>query len=505
MRIRLFVLCVLSVLSLKAQNLLEIGISGSNNQVRIVNLKQNGLILLDKSTTGMLKIKKIDTDLNVLWDVDTDLSSKMNFLDEFYDGRFLYILLEQKNSINYQLLKISTSFAAVQRFEIRTVSGFNFGQFVASEKGICVGGSVKNEPFLIFIQNENSAPKYYSSNLKGETQIQSINLSNNSVVMTYLNKQKKTTQVIFREYQFSGKIIKSTSIVGSKNYTFLSAKYFDSSDRKLLLGNYGIGKNNNDDYQSSQGIYVTDLENTADIKYYSFDKFQNFFGFLNERQKEKLDKQVKKKKDKGSEYNFNYRLHINELIPKGDNLLISSEVFVPEFRNNSFNSPFFGGSYFYPTSIWARQYLNNYYWMNSPSMWGYRSRGSSSFDGFRYIEGVVIELNKNGDIVWDNSVQYKNLKYFNLTPHLKVSNTGANTFLSYTNLDRLNIKEFADDGVLVNSETVDRKSQDFLQKNKKAEFENYEHWFGNYFFNWGVIKNGGSNFKQTCFIQKIAQ
>ena len=93
MRIRLFVFCVLSVLSLKAQNLLEIGITGSGNQVRIVNLKQNGLILLDKSTTGMLKIKKIDRDLNVLWDVDTDLSSKMNFLDEFYDGKFLYILL----------------------------------------------------------------------------------------------------------------------------------------------------------------------------------------------------------------------------------------------------------------------------------------------------------------------------------------------------------------------------------------------------------------------------
>ncbi|MCP9768716.1 hypothetical protein EGI22_12390 [Lacihabitans sp. LS3-19] len=505
MRIRLFVFCVLSVLSLNAQNLLEIGIAGSSNQVRIVNLKQNGLILLDKSSSGLLKIKKIDRDLNVLWDVDTDLSSKMNFLDEFYDGKFLYILLEQKNSINYQLLKISTSFAAVQRFEIRTVSGFNFGQFVASDRGICVGGAVKNEPFLIFIENENTTPKYYSSNLKGETQIQSMNLTNNSVVITYMNKQKKTTQIIFREYQFSGKIIKSTPILGSSNYAFLSAKYFDSSDRRLLVGNYGIGKSNNDDYQNSQGIYVADLENIKNIKYYSFDKFQNFFGFLNERQKEKLEKQVKKKKEKGSEYNFNYRLHINELIPNGDNLLISSEVFVPEFRNNSLNSPFYGGSYFYPASIWGRQYLNSYYWMNSPSMWGYRSRGSSSFDGFRYIEGVVIELNKNGDLVWDNSVQYKNLKYYNLIPHLKVSNAGANTFLSYTNLDKLNIKEFASNGVLVNSETVDKKSQDFLQKNKKAEFENYEHWFDNYFFNWGVVKNSGSNFKQTCFIQKIAQ
>ena len=81
--------------------MVQIGIQGANNQVRIVNLKQNGLILLDKSNAGLLKIKKIDKDLNVAWEVETDISNRVSFLDEFYDGKFLYLLLEQKNSINY--------------------------------------------------------------------------------------------------------------------------------------------------------------------------------------------------------------------------------------------------------------------------------------------------------------------------------------------------------------------------------------------------------------------
>jgi hypothetical protein len=505
MKVKFLVFFVFCFLGSRAQNMVQIGIQGASNQVRIVNLKQNGLILLDKSGAGILKIKKVDKDLNVAWEVETDISNRVSFLDEFYDGRFLYLLLEQKNSINLQLLKVSTSFAAVQKFTVRAVSGFSLSHFVASESGVCLGGSVKNDPFLIFIENDFSAPKYYSSNLKGETLIQSVDLSKEGPVISFLNKQKKSTQVLFREYNFSGKIKKTTPISASEPYTFLSAKFFETNGKRLLVGNYGIGKANNDGSQSSQGIYVSNLERLSEIKYYSFDKFKNFFGFLNERQKEKLEKQVKKKKDKGSEYNFNYRLHISELIPSGDDILISSEVFVPEFRNNSLNSPLYASPFFYPTSIWGRQYLNNYYWMNSPSMWGYRNRNSSIFDGFKYIEGVVISINANGDLNWDNSVQYKNLKYYELRPHLKVSQAGTNTFLSYTNTDKLNIKEFTNTGEMLQNESFEKNSPEIFQKSRKSEFENFEHWYDNYFVNWGIIKNSDSNFKQTCFIQKIAQ
>ena len=504
MKFKLLVFLVFGFLGTYAQNMVQIGIQGAINQVRIVNLKQKGIILLDKSNSGLLKIKKIDNELNIVWEVETDVSNRVSFLDEYYDGKFLYLLLEQKNALDYQLLKISTSFAAVQKFQIKMVNGFTLSHFVASEAGICLGGVVKNEPFLVFIESENNTPKYYSSNLKGETLIQSVDLNDYGLVISFLNKHKKSTQVIFRTYSFSGKILNTITKSAEEPYTFLSAKYFNAKNKQLLVGNYGIGKANSDGSQSSQGIYVADLEHLNDIKYYSFDKFKNFFGFLNERQRDKLQKQVKRKKDKGSEYNFNYRLHINELIPSGDNLLISSEVFMPEFRNNSLNSSLYGSPFFYPSTIWGRQYINNY-WMNNPSMWGYRNRNSSTFDGFKYIEGVVISINSDGELIWDNSVQYKNLKYYNLRPHIKVSQAGSNTFLSYTNADKLNLKEFTSTGEIVQNESFEKNSPEIFQKSRKSEFENFEHWYDGYFFNWGIIKNADSNFKQTCFIQKIAQ
>lgn len=508
MRIKTFVFVFFAYLGVQAQNVVQIGISGASNQVRVVNLNENGLIVLDKSSSGLLRIKKLDNDLALLWDVDVDIATKDNFLDEYYDGKFLYLLLEQKNSTIYHVLKISTSFAAVQKIDIKTVAGFQMSNFLASDEGICLGGSVKNEPFLIFSEQYSSTPKYYSSNLKGETLIQSMNLKDQGIVITYLNKYKKKTQLLYREYNFAGKISKSTPIPPADGYQFLTAKFFESKNKKLVVGNYGFAKNSNsDNQQSSQGIYVADLDHLNEIKYYSFDKFDKFFDFLNDKQKERLDKQVKKKKAKGSEYNFDYRLHINELISEGENILIATEVFMPEFRSNSLNSPFIGSPYglssYYSPYMWGRQFYNNYYWMNSPSMWGYRNRNSSTFDGFKYIEGVLIAIKPNGDLVWDNSVQYKNLKYYQLKPHMRISNTGQNTFLFYSNQDKLNLKEYNSEGKEIKGEIFDKSNPIIIQKSRKAEFENFEHWFGDYFYNWGVIKNAESNFKQTLFIQKI--
>ncbi|MCY1553341.1 hypothetical protein D9M68_898140 [compost metagenome] len=55
-------------------------------------------------------------------------------------------------------------------------------------------------------------------------------------------------------------------------------------------------------------------------------------------------------------------------------------------------------------------------------------------------------------------------------------------------------------GTVLNAREFDPESLELQFRNKKAEFSNFEHWYDNVYFNWGVQKNGGSN---NCFIQKI--
>jgi hypothetical protein len=53
-------------------------------------------------------------------------------------------------------------------------------------------------------------------------------------------------------------------------------------------------------------------------KFHSFTQFNNFFNFLGEKQKNKQEKKIKSKEEKGEELRLDYRLLMHEIIKKGD-------------------------------------------------------------------------------------------------------------------------------------------------------------------------------------------
>lgn len=497
MKIRILLFFVLSPLLGLSQNLVNIPVAGNSSQVRAVNLKENGIIVLDKNSDNMLNIQKIDTSLNQVWETQTDIPAKANFIDEFFDGQFLYIILEPRNAKSYTILKISSAFSAFQKFEFTVPANFQYGFFAANDRIISLGGVVKSEPLIALMETSFGTPKYITGSAKGTLELQSINLTDETILATFINTHKKTNQIIFREYDYSGKVLSNKNIPSDNNVTFLSAKYFDSHHKSLVVGNYGIGKTPSNGFHSSQGIFVTDVEK-ANTRYYSFDQFKNLFGFMSDRQKDRLEKQVKKKKDKGSEYSFDYRLFISGLQFSGNQTRIIGEVFQPEFRSRNY-SGMYGLSPFYSNMYWGRPMLYNYYWLNSP-FYGYNYRNSQVFDGFRYLEGVIISIDEDGNLLWDNSFPYKNQKYYDLATHLKVSSLGANTMAMYSSGSKLNVAKLNQTGSVLDKEEFDPESLDLQFRNKKAEFSNFEHWYDNVYFNWGVQKSGGSN---QCFIQKL--
>lgn len=486
-----------------AQERIEVPLSSASNLVRVVNLKEKGIVQLDKSSNGLLKVRKFDNNLLMVWETEVDLNTKLNFLEEYVDNNFIYLLLDNRFSEKLTVLKISTSFAATQKYEINSIRNLEVNHFQATDNLFLIGGVVKKDPVLIFFEPTSSVPRFVSANLKGSTSLQSVDIANNSVFASFLNQSKRKTEAVFREFSFSGKLVNSTIIKSKPEFQLLTTNIFNVDDQKILVGNYGFSTNRSEDFSSSQGIYIVDLAKPDKIKYYSFDTFKNFFGFLNERQKERLEKQVSKKKKRGGEYKFNYRLFISDIAKQGNNIVITTEVFNPEFRSNN-NSPFFGGSSYGYNSFWGRNYLNSY-WSNNPALWGYNGRSNQIFDGFRYIEGFVMSLNSKGDLLWDNSVQYKNLKYYDLKPHFKVSIQQGYTLGSYVRDNKLNVVEYKPDGEVLSNLSLDKSQDEKSFRSRNAEFENFDFWYGNYFYNWGMVKNtnNDTNRRLNIFIQKV--
>lgn len=498
MRIRIVFVLLLSFFSGYSQDVTHISVAGNSSQVRAVNLKESGIIVLDKSPDGMLNIRKVDTTLHVAWETQTEIPAKANFIDEYFDGKFLYIILEPKDARNFIILKISSAFAAYQRFDFPLAKGFQYGFFAANDKVICLGGAVKTEPFIAILETiPGASPRFVSGGGKGSMELQAVHVTDNAIFATFINNVKKTNQIIFREFDYSGKVVASNTLKAGKDSVFLSVKYFENYDSRLLLGNYGIGKTPSNGMHTSQGIFLADIDQER-IRYYSFSGFENLFGFLNERQKGRLDRQVEKKKKKGREHSFDYRFFISGLRFSEGKTLIAGEVFQPEYRSRNYPG-MYGFSPFYSTMYWGRPLLYNYYWLNN-SFYGYNYRNAQVFDGFRYLEGVLFAIDEQGELVWDHSFPYKNLKYYELASHLKVSGTAENTVAMYSVGSKLRMAEMDKAGNRVNDREFDPESLDLRFRNKKAEFSNFEHWYDNVYFNWGVRKDGGSN---HCFIQKL--
>lgn len=498
MRIKILFVLLFGFFAGFSQSLVNIPVAGNSSQVRAVNLRESGIIVLDKSSDGILNIRKVDTTLHVVWETQTEIPGRTNFIDEYFDGKFLYIILEPKDTRSFIILKISSAFAAYQKFDFPLAKGFQYGFFAANDKVICLGGVMKSEPFIAILETiPGAAPRFISGSAKGTTELQAIHVTENSILATFINNVKKTNQIIFREFDYAGKVVASSSLGAGEDSVFLSVKYFENHDKRLLVGNYGIGKTPTNGLHSSQGIFLADID-AGKIRYYGFAKFQNLFGFLNERQKERLDKQVEKKKQKGREYSFDYRFFISGLQFVGDQTLIVGEVFQPEYRSR--NYPGMYGPPLYSSMYWTRPFLYNYYWLNN-SFYGYNYRNAQVFDGFRYLEGVIFSIDGEGNLAWDNSFPYKNLKYYELATHLKVSSSADHTLAMYSKGSKLlKVSEMDHKGGILQDREFDPESLELQFRNKKSEFSNFEHWYGNVYFNWGVQKNGGSN---HCFIQKL--
>lgn len=474
----------------------------------VINLGQNGILVVNKIDNDDAILLRFDSNLNKVWDINTKIPNKYIFSEYVVDGEFVYLLFSGKSLSEFMIMKLSMNFAAIQSFPINGLQNFNLTNFHVKNDQIAIAGIVKNEPVILLNKFGNSTPRIITSSIKGNISLQSITMLDASLTAVFVHNYKKRSNVIVRNYSFLGKAEYTKMIEPTKDKEFLTAKFFNTNNSSLIVGNYGIGLRNRDGSSSSQGIFVSKYQVNGEFetKYFSFTEFNNFFSFLNKKELERVEKQINKSKKKGGEYKTNYRLYINDLVASGDGFMLVGEVFVPEFRStNPYSNSMFGNPLFYPTSYWSRSYLYNSFWNYNPWLYGYRNSNSQILDGFRYLSGIIVNINKTGEIVNDNSVPYKNLKKYNLEPMLKVNQNAEFVTAAYALEGKVYLNRFSSDTTakvsnVYNSMPV--SSPDFV---KSTVEEETSYWHDNYFLGWGtqkILDEAGKR-KNVFFVNKI--
>lgn len=498
---------------------IEIPTNGDDNKYQVITLGDEGLLILSKTSKKTFNITKFDTELQQTWSINGDLEENQSYVDFSRDGRDVYFLFSKFNSDLYQIIKVSTGIGLMQKFFFENISRFEVSEFKVHNDFAYLAGMVKEEPVLMSVNLQKLQPRILAGGLKGTASISSLDFDeeNNLLVVSYSVKKGRSSYMVVKRINPNGKIVEQLSVEPEDDYGLLTGKLFSLNDgTQLMIGNYGYKGYQSNGVPMSQGLYISkvDEENPEYVKLHSFTEFKNFFKFMSQKQQDRIERQISKKKDKGGDLRLNYRVLVHDIIQKDNQYILVAEVFYPEFRNNNnfygsgmYGSPFWGG---YPYGFGNMGYYR-YYGLNSwawnPWLWG-GSRGfnNQQFDGFKYTHAVVAGFDEKGNLIWDNSFSFDNVKSQELKEKVKIKLDNNDITLVYSHKGKLASKIVRGNEVIEGNKTIEVGTEREGDRIRDTATDDLEYWHQNYYLAWGyqkiANKTGGS--RKVFYLNKIA-
>ncbi|SFF31286.1 hypothetical protein [Thermoflexibacter ruber] len=474
---------------------------------KVLNLEENGMLVFVESEEYLkggrkeIILSKFDTTLQQQWmrAISIDYSSNVGL--HYQDGDYLYLLINKEDK-EYDILKIHIHGGLIIPIKYERIVKMEISHFAVIDNVLLFGGSVDGRPVVIHHDYINGKPKVLPAINTLKATINRLDICKNDksifVLLTPTTNKKKES-FYYNIFDIEGKLLNNTAVPYEKDYILYTFQpYFISQNEWYLFGMYSLLAKD-----KAQGIYVTHIVNNAQefIKFYDFIYFKNFFNYLAKR-KDKVLSKIKGQREEGNIYKHDYNFVIRELKILDDKILFLADSYNPIYRdgiNQGFNvNPMFLSA----MNMSYRSLININDFMRSPS-------ASRSPVGYKYRHGIVCAFDKTGRLLWDNSLEYKDLEsHFQVTPQLQV-NMGR---------DSLTLLNFQDGKIFYKrtdkSTTVEEIKEIEIPLKEEAnklisdrDREAVMSWYGDYFILYGMqqLKAGSSgNSRKVFYLSKLA-
>ena len=467
---------------------IELPLSGNNVAYQTIPLGEKGVLLVSKPDRGSFNVQKFDTNLEKLWSIDGPVEANLDYIASSYDGQAVFLLFSKYRSSLYQIVKVNVGPGFVETFTINTLDRFEITDFKTLGYSVYMAGTVRNEPVLIHTELTTSQTKILPSAIKGTSAIQTVEVDtlHRLVNVCFAVKKGRQTKIVARSYQENGELYTQVSVDPEDDYSLLNGRLQILNDSvRLVIGTYGYRNMQSSTNAASQGLYITKVVNDEIVftRYHSFTDFENFFDYMSDRQQEKMERKIRKKKESGDDLKLNYRLLVHDLVPKNENFLLVAEVFYPEYRYqnpNMMGGLGYGSMMGYPFGMGL---YNPYLW--NP-MYGGRGYNQQIFDGFTYTHAIVADIDQDGKLLWDNSINFDNVKSMELREKLKLQpEPNGNTKLIYSHNGAIRSKIIKGGKVVDADRVIPNETNVEGDKVRKTTTDDIDYWYDNFYLAWG--------------------
>lgn len=439
---------------------------------------------------------KFNTNFKEIWTKKYLLDKELALLDYKYNNGKLYVLFTS-HTVNHasiliidldkdELTNIAVELAdnsEITFLEIIDDNAYLIGKISSKKSRACMAvlslGIVKTfyKPFFLKTDLNSRKTEVFYPEFSSDANVVFANINKETETLNLIirNKQKRDYKIFINDYTKAGILKNSTEIAkgDGRNLNYMRVIQINKSE-KIFLGIYNNSSNKKDDTYN-EGVFFCRIKEGKQefIKYHPFIKFKNFYGMISPN----MQKMYKRRQRNGKQVSIGYQLLFHdEVFRLDDEYIIVAEACYPEYRTewmyNRYGRP-------YPVEV---------------------------FKGYRYTHAIVASFDKEGSLLWDNTMSIMDVLTMDLKTRVRVMRDGKSLVMVYSEAGEIHFKVIQGSEVLEKKESMEIATTykgDRVKTNYRSDMEL---WYDKYFITWGFqkIKKTGDKKREVFYFNKVA-
>jgi hypothetical protein len=356
----------------------------------IINGEQDGLLVVKQTRVKSEKgfgwnLYKLDTTLNNVWNKLLIIPTYYTYKGWDYSKGKYYLLFgsAQYNPEEFTIYEIDGVEGEIEEYEMSTVFPMILSHFEVIDNTVLLAGETNFKPAVLTFDLEEKKPKV----------IPGIYGEKGEILDIFMNDEDGLFTIVMLEKMINRYLTVNVKTYTSDNVLIQDNKLNPGERRSLIDGaptnfsagfQYIAGAYSAKSIQFSRGLYLAKYVQARQqfIRYYNYAELKNFFEYLGDGRKRRIQERIAKRKSRGKNSKFNYRLLVHEIIPRGNEFIMIGEAYYPRYSNYAPMMPY---------GIGMQSYRRNRY------------GGYTNIIGYKYTHAIVVSFDQSGNILWDHS------------------------------------------------------------------------------------------------------
>jgi hypothetical protein len=277
------------------------------------------------------------------------------------------------------------------------------------------------------------------------------------------------------------------------------------SYQNALVGTYGLKRR-----EEYYGNYILSINEFGEYKidYYNLKDYPNFFSYLDEKARNKKQKELQKYHDKETQAPIRPIFTLREIVENGPTRLIYNETFSGMYSRNSSRDGFYQNNMY---RISHSQIFQNINYLENTTTYRVPTQNLSLEGEYKYTAAHFALIHEDGRVLWDTSLQLPQKTKIQPFQFGQISFDGENLFFLYLEENQIAFSHIKNGEIISQDQLVEMT---LINPNERVkDFQegslNLLHWYDDYFICSGTVRirslneEGKEVIREVFFLDKI--